>query len=65
MTSETRERAYYTTSLELLSLRRMTCHASRIPITALPTTHLPSIVKALPAWRAMRKEYAQWEAGLT
>lgn len=64
MTPEARERAYYTTSLDLLSLTRILGHAARIPAAGFPMTHLLSIMKALPVRRAMRKAFAEWEAGL-
>ncbi len=63
MTPEARERAYYETSLELLSLPRILGHAARIPGAGFPTTHFLSIMKALPVRRAMRKAYAEWESG--
>jgi radical SAM superfamily enzyme YgiQ (UPF0313 family) len=62
MTPEARERAYYTTSLELLSLPRILGHAARIAPAGFPTTHLLSIMKSLPVRRAMRKAYAEWES---
>ncbi|MRS13117.1 MAG: B12-binding domain-containing radical SAM protein [Actinobacteria bacterium] len=62
MTPEARERAYYTTSLDLLSLPRILGHAARIPAAGFPTTHFLSIMKALPVRRAMRKAYAEWES---
>lgn len=63
MTPEARERAYYETSLELLSLPRIFGHAARIPAAGFPTTHFLSLMKALPVRRAMRKAYAEWENG--
>jgi radical SAM superfamily enzyme YgiQ (UPF0313 family) len=62
MTPEARERAYYETSLDLLSLPRILGHAARVPVAGFPTTHLLSIMKALPVRRAMRKAYAEWES---
>ena len=60
MTPEAREQAYYRTSLELLSLPRILGHAARIPAAGFPSTHLLSIMKALPVRRAMRRAYADW-----
>lgn len=62
MTPEARERAYYETSLKLLSLRRILGHAARISPKGFPQTHLLSIMKALPVRRAMRKAYEEWRA---
>ena len=61
MTPEVRERLYYETSLELLSLRRIVGHTLRIPLAGFPTTHLLSMMKALPVRRAMRLAYAEWQ----
>ncbi len=61
-TPEARERAFYETSLELLSLPRMVGHVLRIPCAGFPRTHLLSIAKALPLRRAMRRAYAEWQA---
>lgn len=61
MTPAVRERMYYETSLELLSLRRIMGHTLRIPLAGFPTTHLLSMMKALPVRRAMRLAYAEWQ----
>jgi len=60
MTPRVREEAFYRTSLELLSLRRILGHAMRIPRAGWPQTHLMSIMKALPVRRAMRLAYREW-----
>lgn len=65
MTPIAREEAYYKTSLELLSLRRIVGHTLRIPLAGFPTTHILSLMKALPVRRAMRRAYAEWLAGLS
>lgn len=62
LTPEARERAYYETSLELLSLRRILGHTARISMAGFPTTHFLSMMKALPVRRAMRKAFAEWES---
>ena len=61
MTPFAREEAYYKTSLELLSLKRIVEHTLRIPLAGLPTTHILSLMKALPVRRAMRKAAAEWQ----
>lgn len=63
MTPAVREEAYYKTSLELLSLPRILGHTFRIPSAGFPTTHLLSLMKALPVRRAMRKAAAEWQTG--
>jgi len=60
MTPAVREEAYYKTSLELLSLRRIVGHTLRIPLAGFPTTHFLSLMKALPVRRAMRKAALEW-----
>jgi hypothetical protein len=62
MTPQARERAYYETSLKLLSLRRTVEHAARISPKGFPQTHLLSVMKALPVRRAMGRAYAEWQA---
>lgn len=61
MTPLERERAYYTTSLDLLSLRRILGHTVRISPRGFPTTHLLSIMKSLPVRRAMRTAFSEWK----
>ncbi len=63
MTPRAREEAFYRTSLELLSLRRILGHAARIPASGWPRTPLLSIMKALPVRRAMRSAYREWREG--
>jgi radical SAM superfamily enzyme YgiQ (UPF0313 family) len=62
MTLEARERAFYRTSLKLLTLRRILAHAARIPAAGFPRTHVLSVAKALPLRRALRRAYREWEA---
>jgi len=62
MTPAVREEAYYRTSLKLLSLPRILGHTVRIPLTGFPTTHVLSLMKALPVRRAMHKAFAEWQA---
>ncbi|TLM78084.1 MAG: radical SAM protein [Actinobacteria bacterium] len=62
LTPEARERAYYETSLELLSLPRIVGHAARMPAAAWPAGPALSVMKALPLRRAMRRAFAEWEA---
>ena len=62
MTPAVRERKFYETSLELLSLPRILRHLFEIPLAGLPMTHLLSLMKQLPVRRAMQKAYAQWQS---
>jgi radical SAM superfamily enzyme YgiQ (UPF0313 family) len=62
MTPKVRERLYYETSLELLSLPRIVRHAFSIPIGGFPHTHVGSVMKALPMRRAMRAAHEEWLA---
>jgi radical SAM superfamily enzyme YgiQ (UPF0313 family) len=64
-TPEARERAFYRTSLELLTLPRILAHAARIPAAGFPRTHVLSVAKALPLRRALRRAYREWEAART
>jgi radical SAM superfamily enzyme YgiQ (UPF0313 family) len=62
MTPEVRERAFYRTSLKLLTLPRILAHAARISAAGFPRTHVLSVAKALPLRRALRRAYREWEA---
>jgi radical SAM superfamily enzyme YgiQ (UPF0313 family) len=63
MSPHEREEAYYQTSLELLSMRRILGHIVSIPAAGFPRTHIMSLAKALPMRRAMRRAYDEWLAG--
>ncbi len=62
MSPDARERAYYETSLNLLSFRRIVGHTLRIPLAGFPKTHLLSLMKALPVRRAMRRAHREWQS---
>ena len=62
MSAQEREAAFYETSLQLLSTKRILKHMTEIPLAGFPMTHLMSVMKQLPMRRAMRRAYAQWQA---
>jgi radical SAM superfamily enzyme YgiQ (UPF0313 family) len=62
MSAREREAAFYETSLQLLSTKRILKHLTEIPVAGFPMTHLMSVMKQLPMRRAMRKAYAAWQA---
>ncbi|MCL7415582.1 MAG: B12-binding domain-containing radical SAM protein [ANME-2 cluster archaeon] len=61
MTPFAREKKYYKTSLELLSLPRILSHLTEIPWSGFPMTHLLSLMKQFPMRRAMKKAYKEWK----
>jgi radical SAM superfamily enzyme YgiQ (UPF0313 family) len=61
MSPEEIEERYYTTSLELLSTKRILMHLFEIPLSGFPMTHLLSLMKQIPMKRAMKKAYEKWK----
>jgi radical SAM superfamily enzyme YgiQ (UPF0313 family) len=62
MTPEARERQFYTVSLELLSLKRLLWHLTRIPLSVFPASHMISLMSQLPVRKGMKKAYEAWNA---
>lgn len=62
MTPDVRERRFYETSLELLSLGRVLKHMVDVPIRGFPYAHILSLTNQLPVRKGMRVAFEQWKA---
>jgi radical SAM superfamily enzyme YgiQ (UPF0313 family) len=62
MTPEVRERRFYETSLELLSLGRVLKHMLDVPIRSFPHAHILSLTNQLPVRKGMKIAFEQWKA---
>ena len=62
MTPEVRERLFYESSLELLSLPRVLRHMLKIPRRGFPHAHIISLMNQLPVRAGMKIAYEQWKA---
>lgn len=62
MTSEVRERLFYESSLELLSLPRVLRHMLKIPRRGFPYAHMISLMNQLPVRKGMKIAFEQWKA---
>jgi radical SAM superfamily enzyme YgiQ (UPF0313 family) len=62
MTPEVRERRFYETSLELLSMGRIWKHMLDIPPSGFPYAHILSLTNQLPVRKGMRIAFEQWKA---
>ncbi len=62
MTPEVRERRFYETSLELLSLGRIWKHMLDVPRSGFPYAHILSLTNQLPVRKGMKIAFEQWKA---
>ncbi len=62
MTPEVRERLFYETSLELLSLGRVLKHMFKVPASGFPHAHILSIMNQLPVRKGYQKAFDKWKA---
>jgi radical SAM superfamily enzyme YgiQ (UPF0313 family) len=62
MTPDVRERRFYETSLELLSLGRVLKHLVDIPPSGFPHAHILSLANQLPVRKGMKVAFEQWKA---
>lgn len=61
MTPEARERAFYESSLEILSTWRVISHMRHVPLSGFPWAHILSLMNQLPVRSGMRIAYEKWE----
>jgi radical SAM superfamily enzyme YgiQ (UPF0313 family) len=62
MTPEVRERKFYETSLELLSMGRVLKHLLDVPVRSFPHAHILSLANQLPVRKGMKVAFEQWKA---
>jgi len=62
MTPEVRERLFYETSLELLSLGRVLKHMFKVPASGFPHAHILSLMNQLPVRKGMKIAFEKWKA---
>jgi radical SAM superfamily enzyme YgiQ (UPF0313 family) len=62
MTPDVRERRFYETSLELLSLGRVFKHMFDIPLSGFPHAHILSLANQLPVRKGMKIAFEKWKA---
>lgn len=61
MTPEARERAFYESSLEILSTWRVISHMRHVPLSGFPWAHILSLMNQLPVRSGMKIAYEKWE----
>jgi radical SAM superfamily enzyme YgiQ (UPF0313 family) len=61
MTPEVRERLFYESSLELLSLPRVLKHMFKVPASGFPHAHILSLMNQLPVRTGMKIAFEKWK----
>jgi hypothetical protein len=56
-----REKKFYEVSLELLTLKRLLKHLTKIPFSVFPASHMISLMSQLPVRRGMKEAYEEWK----